>query len=113
MNCDFVAFASISEGFGAPIIEAQACGQPVITSDVSRMKEVACEGACLVDPLNVLQIRNSILKIINDACYRDRLRASGTLNVMRYSPTTISEQYFDLYKNITLTSSVTRVGETD
>lgn len=62
VECDIVSFISIGEGFGVPIIEAQAAGRPLITSKVSPMREVAGEGACLVDPLDVSQIREGICK---------------------------------------------------
>lgn len=98
--CDIVTFVSIGEGFGVPIIEAQASGRPLITADVSPMREVAGQGACLVDPLDVSQIREGICKIINDAVYREQLMERGLLNVVRYSPAAISGQYLDLYKRL-------------
>ena len=49
-RCDLLAFASVYEGFGLPIVEAQAVGRPVVTSDLWSMPEVAGGAACLVDP---------------------------------------------------------------
>ena len=100
VNCDMVSFVSIEEGFGVPILEAQACGRPLITSNVSPMRDVAGDGACLVDPLDVTQIRAGILRIIADADYRDQLVELGLRNVVRYSPATISGQYLDLYREV-------------
>lgn len=100
VDCDIVAFVSIGEGFGVPIIEAQASGRPLITSDVSPMREVAGDGACLVDPLDVSQIREGILRIIAASGYRDQLVERGLRNTARYSPATISDQYLDLYKRL-------------
>lgn len=100
INCDLVSFISLGEGFGVPIIEAQASGRPLITADVSPMREVAGDGACLVDPTDVSQIREGILKIIDDSDYRDQLVERGLRNVARYSPATISGQYLDLYRRI-------------
>jgi glycosyltransferase involved in cell wall biosynthesis len=99
-NCDLVSFISLGEGFGVPIIEAQASGRPLITANVSPMREVAGDGACLVDPLDVSQIREGILKIIDDPSYRDQLVERGLRNVARYSPATISGQYLALYRRI-------------
>ena len=101
VNCDMVSFVSIEEGFGVPILEAQASGRPLITSNVSPMREVAGEGACLVDPLDVAQIRAGILRIIADADYRDQLVERGLRNVVRYSPAIIGGQYLDLYRRLT------------
>jgi len=100
VNCNMVSFVSIEEGFGVPILEAQASGRPLITSNVSPMRDVAGEGACLVNPLDVGQIRIGILRIIADADYRDQLVERGLRNVVRYSPATISGQYLDLYREI-------------
>lgn len=99
-QCDIVAFISLGEGFGVPIIEAQASGRPLITASVSPMCDVAGEGACLVDPLEVSQIREGILKIIADSGYRDQLVERGLRNAARYSPATISVRYLDLYKRL-------------
>ncbi|MBT4944584.1 MAG: glycosyltransferase family 4 protein [Candidatus Marinimicrobia bacterium] len=100
VECDIVSFTSIGEGFGVPIIEAQASGRPLITSDVSPMREAAGEGACLVDPLDVSQIREGVRRIIADSDYRDQLVELGLRNVVRYSPATISDQYLNLYKRV-------------
>jgi glycosyltransferase involved in cell wall biosynthesis len=100
VDCDIVSFVSLAEGFGMPIIEAQASGRPLITSNVSPMCEVAGNGACLVDPLDVKQIRDGILRIIADSDYRDQLVEYGLLNTLRFSPVTISAQYLELYRRI-------------
>jgi glycosyltransferase involved in cell wall biosynthesis len=98
--CDLVTFVSLAEGFGVPIIEAQASGRPLITADVSPMREVAGDGACLVDPLDAAQIRAGILRIITDSDYRGQLVERGLRNVVRYSPDTISGQYLDVYRRL-------------
>jgi glycosyltransferase involved in cell wall biosynthesis len=69
-SCDLVAFPSTYEGFGLPIIEAQAIGRPVLTSNISPMKEVAAEGACLIDCYSISSIKEGLALIINDAAYR-------------------------------------------
>jgi glycosyltransferase involved in cell wall biosynthesis len=111
VDCDLVSFISLNEGFGMPIIEAQASGRSLITANVLPMCEVADDGACLVDPLDVSQIREGIFRIIADSDYRKQLVERGLLNVARYSPTNISSRYLDLYRHITLTSTTTRSGE--
>ena len=101
VNCDIVSFISLGEGFGVPIIEAQASGRPLITANVSPMRDVAGEGACIVDPLDVAQIRAGILRMISDSDYRDQLVERGLRNVARYSPAIIGGQYLDLYRRLT------------
>jgi glycosyltransferase involved in cell wall biosynthesis len=100
IECDILSFVSLGEGFGVPTIEAQAVGRPVITANVSPLRDVAGEGACLVDPLDVSQIRQGIQRIINDEYYRNKIIEYGFRNVIRYSPTKISGQYLSLYKEL-------------
>ena len=66
IDCDMLSFVSTYEGFGMPIIEAQAIGRPVITSNIGAMKEVALDTACLVDPYDVESIKNGIQKLIRE-----------------------------------------------
>lgn len=100
IDCDIVSFVSLGEGFGVPILEAQACARPLITSDISPMKEAAGNGACLVDPLDVRQIREGMLRIIGDSAYRSRLVELGLENVVRFSPSIIGAKHYELYRTM-------------
>lgn len=80
-----VYYASLYEGFGVPIIEAQACHTPVLTSNTSSMPEAAGGAAVLVDPYSVDEIRDGLLRIINDGSLRERLIHDGELNSINYS----------------------------
>ena len=99
-QCDLVAFVSLYEGFGVPILEAQAVGRPVLTSDRRPMSEVAGEGACLVDPVDVKSIRAGIDRLIDDDAYRARLIGLGFENVKRYQPERVAQQYLALYEQV-------------
>jgi glycosyltransferase involved in cell wall biosynthesis len=100
-QADIVVLPSTYEGFGMPILEAQAVGRPVLTANLSSMPEVAGDAACLVDPYQVREIRNGILKIISDDAYRNELIEKGFENIKRYNPEKIATEYFELYKTIT------------
>ena len=99
-DADIMAFASTYEGFGMPILEAQATGRVVVTSRVSSMPEVAGGAACLVDPFEVGSIRKGIQKVIEDERYRNELIAKGFENIKRYDPEGIARQYLALYQKI-------------
>jgi len=99
-RCDMLVFASTYEGFGLPIVEAQATGRPVVTSNILSMPEVAGDAACLVDPFDVSSIREGILKIINDPGYREELVRRGLENVERFQPEKIAQEYVDIYREL-------------
>lgn len=98
--CDLLVFASTYEGFGLPIVEAQATGRPVVTSNILSMPEVAGDAACLVDPFDVASIRQGVLRIIGDARYRDELIRRGHENVKRFRPESIAAEYVKLYEEL-------------
>lgn len=99
-TCDLVSFVTLFEGFGLPILEANAVGRPLITSSLSPMKEIASDAAVLVDPYDVNAIRDGIIRLINDKDLRDQLIYSGLQNVKKYRPDTVVNRYMDLYEEI-------------
>lgn len=99
-ECDMVSFVSTYEGFGLPILEACAVGRPLVTSRISPMDEIAEDAACKVNPYNTLDIRRGILKVIEDAAYRDQLINNGWKMRYRYSIENITNQYSELYNYI-------------
>lgn len=99
-TCDLLVFASTYEGFGLPIIEANAIGRPVITSNLLSMPEVAGAAACFVDPFNPESIRAGIDRVIRDRSYRESILLSGFDNVKRFDPNVIARHYADLYQEL-------------
>lgn len=97
---DVVVFASLYEGFGLPIIEAQALGRPVITSNFGAMAEAAGPGALLVDPLSQEDLHQSVRKLLGDPDLRGRMIGEGFRNVIQYQPNAVASKYADLYEEL-------------
>ena len=101
-QCDLLAFCSTYEGFGMPIVEANAVGRAVVTSNCASMPEVAGNAACLVNPHSITSIRNGIRQVINDTEYRNRIITQGISNAKRFDPGVIAKQYLSLYEEIAI-----------
>lgn len=99
-EADIVSFVSLYEGFGLPIIEANAIGRPVVTSTLTSMPEVAGDAALLVNPESAADIRAAIVSLINDDSLRAALIEKGKLNVRRFQPAFIAQQYAALYRQM-------------
>ncbi len=97
---DIILFPSLYEGFGLPVIEGFRAGRVVVTSDISPMKDIAENAACLVDPYRTDSIREGLEKVIRDPAYRDRLVRLGLEIVKKYEPEAIARRYYQLYQEI-------------
>ncbi|MBX3475402.1 MAG: glycosyltransferase [Planctomycetes bacterium] len=95
-----LAFVSMYEGFGMPILEAQACGLPVVTSARAPMDWVAGNGALLIDPTDESAIRAGLLAAMDDEQQRRQLVEAGLLNVQRFAPAAIAAHYAAIYREL-------------
>lgn len=84
-SAEALVFPSLYEGFGLPVLEAMACGTPVLTSNTSALPEVAGDAAMLIDPTSVGEIAAGINKVIYDSALRQRLRERGLVQASRFS----------------------------
>lgn len=82
---DLFVYPSRYEGFGLPVLEAMACGTPVITSDGSALREVAGDAAVLVNPASAGDLADAIRRVTGDRALRQKLVAAGQERVRRYS----------------------------
>ena len=97
---DVFVLASLYEGFGLPIIEAMACGCPVVTSNKSSMPEIAGDAALLVDALKIEEIAAAIERIITEPELRATLVKRGFEQVKKFSWKTTAEKTIEIYKNL-------------
>jgi glycosyltransferase involved in cell wall biosynthesis len=96
-NALALLFPSLEEGFGWPILEAQACGCPVIASRRPPMTEVAGEAAILIDPAEPQAAATAIAAGLRD---REPLRAAGFKNLERFNAEAIADRYCAFYEAI-------------
>jgi glycosyltransferase involved in cell wall biosynthesis len=100
-DADIISFPSTYEGFGMPILEGQAVGRPVLTSDLDPMRGVAGQGgALLVDPQSVNSIREGFLAIMGDGLLRARIIAAGKDNCRRFELNAVAARYAALYREL-------------
>ena len=78
-------YPSVYEGFGLPVLEAMACGTPVITSNLSSLPEVAGDAALLVDPYSVLEIAEALFLVAEDDGLRYTMRQKGVDRANEFS----------------------------
>jgi glycosyltransferase involved in cell wall biosynthesis len=90
-------FPSLEEGFGWPILEAQACGCPVITSDRSPMMDIAGNAAIFIDPKNAAGAAAAIASRLRDL---NALREAGLANVHAYSPEKMVDRWCEIYREL-------------
>ena len=79
------ALPSLWEGFGLPVLEAMACGAPVIASNTSSLPEIVGEAGILVDPLRVEDWAQALRRVLKDASLRSELRRKGLERVKHFS----------------------------
>lgn len=80
-----LTFPSLYEGFGLPVVEAMACGIPVITSNVTSLPEVAGDAALLVDPESLSELSVAIENIVQDEDLRNTLSARGLIQAKKFN----------------------------
>lgn len=94
---------SIHEGFGLPVIEAMACGTPVITSNLSCLPEIAGDAAILANPYQPEEIAEAMIKVLSDENLRMDMIKKGQQNALRFSwdkaASKILKVFEDVYQN--------------
>lgn len=93
-------FPSLFEGFGLPILESMACGTPVLTSNISSMKEIADKNANLINPYSIDDIAQGILKLFKDEKYRKILNHKGIAQAKKFSWKRCAEQTLDVFNSL-------------
>jgi glycosyltransferase involved in cell wall biosynthesis len=95
-----LAYPSLYEGIGLPVLEAMACGAPVITSNISSLPEVAGDAALLVDPYDVEALSDALRRLLTDDTLRAKLVARGFEQAAHFTWTRAARQLADIYQRM-------------
>ena len=103
-GAEFFIFMSTEEGFGIPILEAMACGTPVLTSNISSMTEIAGEAALLTDPESVGGISQCMKRLIDDKVLAKELVEEGFKQYKKFSWKRAAKETLKVFKGVTRAS---------
>jgi glycosyltransferase involved in cell wall biosynthesis len=99
-QCDLFLYPSLRESFGIPMLEAMACGTPVITSNTSSMPEVAGDAAFIVDPYKPEEITAAMIQILNNEALKVELVGKGFIQAAKFSWKVMAEDVKKIYSEI-------------
>jgi glycosyltransferase involved in cell wall biosynthesis len=97
---DLFVYPSLYEGFGLPVLEAMACGVPVITSNLSSMPEVAGDAGILVDPNDVNALADAMTRVLTDQVLRATLAAKGLARARSFSWERMAQETLAVYARV-------------
>jgi len=97
---ELLVFPSLFEGFGMPVIEAMACGCPVVCANTTSLPEIAGEAAILVDPYNVAEIAEAIHLALCNERLKSKLKAQGIERSRQFSWQKTAQQTVEVYRAV-------------
>lgn len=97
---DVFAYPSFFEGFGLPVMEAMACGTPVVTSRGSSLEEVAGPAALIIDPSNVRSIKVALERLLSDPALRERLGQAGLRRSQEFDEVDSALKTVEVYERV-------------
>jgi glycosyltransferase involved in cell wall biosynthesis len=99
-GADVFMYPSLHEGFGIPILEAMACGTPVITSSISAMPEIAGDAALFVDPYNVRDMSDTLARACAHGHTLNGLTEKGIKRAKEFSWLNTAKRTLDIYREL-------------
>jgi glycosyltransferase involved in cell wall biosynthesis len=99
-GADLFAFPSLYEGFGLPVLEAMACGTPVVTSNTSSLPEVAGDAALLVDPTDVEAIAAAMARVLTDPALAQEMRGKGLAQASQFTWERTARETLAVYETV-------------
>ncbi len=97
-RAEMLVLPSFYEGFGLPVVEAMACGTPVVASRTSSLPEVAGDAALLVDPLDIDGLAEAICRVLDDHALRGSMRRAGLDQAARFDWASTARATLEVYQ---------------
>ena len=98
-TAEVFVYPSLYEGFGLPVLEAMACGVPVVTSNLSSIPEVAGNGAWLIDPTNTPELTSAIRGLLSDSTLRSDLAQRALRQAAKFTWQATAEKTLAMYRD--------------
>lgn len=105
-SCSSFVYPSLYEGFGLPPLEAMSCGAPVITSNTTSIPEVVGNTQLLINPYNIEELKEAIVKLLNNEELQEKLSTEGLIRSCQFSWVKTAEQTLEVYKNLATSSAL-------
>jgi len=99
-SCRIFVYPSLYEGFGLPLLEAMACGAPVITSNIPSIRETVGDVALLVTPTEVDELARSLIRLLENPTEREQRSAAGKQHASKFSWDKTAAATLDLYRQV-------------
>ncbi len=99
-GASLVVVPSLYEGFGLPVLEAMACGVPVVCSNVSSLPEVGADAVHYFDPTNVPAMTDAVLTVWRDEALRETMRQRGLTRAAQFSWARVAEETVAVYEEV-------------
>jgi glycosyltransferase involved in cell wall biosynthesis len=99
-GAEILVYPAFAEGFGLPVLEAMACGTPVITSDTTSLPEVTGDAAILINPNSYEEIGESLDRLLNNHILRKELSEKGVKRSQKFSWTEAAKKTIEVYREV-------------